>query len=205
MRLVMLLTIPSAIGLIILAEPIISLIYQHGRFTAEATRQTAAALRFYAIGLAGYAGVKVLAPAFYAINKRNLPMLVSLFSIAVNFGLNWFFTFSTRAGASRARAFHQSWSRSRISCCFTDDATAYGASRNRAMFATLAKLLVAGAVLAVVCFGAQWLFFRIAAGSAHLATSDRSVRHDRGRSGAHFSVRPICFASPKCDDVVSDS
>ena len=53
-RLVMLLTIPSAIGLIILAEPIIRLIYQHGRFTADATQQTAAALRFYAIGLVGY-------------------------------------------------------------------------------------------------------------------------------------------------------
>ncbi len=79
MRLVMLLTIPSAIGLVILAEPIIRLIYQHGRFTAGATTQTAAALRFYALGLAGYAGVKVLAPAFYAINKRNLPMVVSLF------------------------------------------------------------------------------------------------------------------------------
>ena len=92
-RLVMLLTIPSAIGLIILAQPIIGLIYQHGRFTADATLHTAEALRFYAIGLVGYSAVKVLAPAFYAIDKRNLPMLVSLASIGVNFGLNWYFTF----------------------------------------------------------------------------------------------------------------
>src|SRR5437016_4519154 len=61
MRLVMLLTIPSAVGLIILAEPIIGLIYQHGRFTSAATIQTAEALRFYAIGLVGYSAVKVLA------------------------------------------------------------------------------------------------------------------------------------------------
>src|SRR5436305_2385212 len=54
LRLVMLLTIPSAIGLAMLAEPIISVIYQHGRFTADATHQTAGALRFYAIGLVGY-------------------------------------------------------------------------------------------------------------------------------------------------------
>ena len=81
LRLVMLLTIPAAIGLIILAEPIISVIYEHGRFTAEATQQTAAALRFYAIGLAGYSADKVLAPAFYALDKRHLPMLVSLPSI----------------------------------------------------------------------------------------------------------------------------
>src|SRR6266403_1655273 len=92
-RLVMLLTIPSAIGLIILAEPIIAVIYEHGRFTPEATRQTAGALRFYAIGLAGYSAVKVLAPAFYALDRRYIPMLVTLSSIAINFSLNWFFTF----------------------------------------------------------------------------------------------------------------
>src|SRR5437660_4685912 len=51
MRLAFLLTIPSAIGLTMLASPIISVIYEHGRFTAEMTRQTASALQFYAIGL----------------------------------------------------------------------------------------------------------------------------------------------------------
>src|SRR5437660_1112600 len=98
MRLVMLLTIPSAIGLMILAEPIIGLIYQHVRFTSASTIQTAGALRFYAIGLVGYSAVKVLAPAFYALDKRHLPMLVSLLSIAVNFGLNWFFAFQLKIG-----------------------------------------------------------------------------------------------------------
>src|SRR5205085_4138569 len=72
MRLVMLLTIPSAIGLMILAEPIIALIYQHVRFTAEATVRTAEALRFSAIGLVGYSAAQALAPAFYALDKRNL-------------------------------------------------------------------------------------------------------------------------------------
>src|SRR5947207_2851686 len=92
LRLVTLLTIPAAVGLIVLAQPIIRLIYQHGRFTPEATRQTAAALRFYAIGLAGYSADKVLAPAFYALNKRFLPMFVTMTSIAINFSLNWFLT-----------------------------------------------------------------------------------------------------------------
>src|SRR5205807_2155001 len=96
--LVTLLTIPAAIGLIILAEPIISVIYEHGRFTSEATRQTAGALQFYAIGLAAYSAVKVLAPAFYALDKRYLPMMVSIFSIVINFGLNWFFMFKLGLG-----------------------------------------------------------------------------------------------------------
>src|SRR5436305_3500706 len=64
MRLAFLLTIPSAIGLAMLASPIISVIYQHGRFTPEMTRQTAGALEFYAIGLVSYAVLKVLTPAF---------------------------------------------------------------------------------------------------------------------------------------------
>ncbi len=160
LRLVMLLTIPSAIGLIILAEPIISLIYQHGRFTAEATRQTAAALQFYAIGLAGYAGVKVLAPAFYAINKKNLPMLVSLFSIGVNFGLNWFFRFRLGFG-------HRGLAISTSLVAITNFLLLYIMMRRyaehletRAMLLTLGKLAIAGAALAAVCFAAHWEFFR---------------------------------------------
>src|SRR6476646_6820877 len=98
LRLVTLLTIPAAIGLIVLAGPIISVIYEHGRFTSEATRQTAGALQFYAIGLAAYSAVKVLAPAFYALDKRYLPMMVSIFSIAINFVLNWFFMFRMSLG-----------------------------------------------------------------------------------------------------------
>src|SRR5204863_9818435 len=55
MRLAFLLTIPSAIGLAMLASPIVSVIYQHGRFTAEMTRQAAGALQFYALGRVSYA------------------------------------------------------------------------------------------------------------------------------------------------------
>jgi putative peptidoglycan lipid II flippase len=93
MRLAFLLTIPSAIGLAMLASPIISVIYQHGRFTAEMTRQTAGALQFYAVGLVSYAVLKVLTPAFYAIGKRNTPMVVSFLAISTNLFLNWLFTF----------------------------------------------------------------------------------------------------------------
>ena len=93
MRLAFLLTIPSAIGLAMLASPIISVIYQHGRFTAEMTRQTAGALQYYAIGLVAYAALKVLTPAFYAVGKRNTPMVVSFLAIGANLFLNWLFTF----------------------------------------------------------------------------------------------------------------
>ncbi|MGH9900431.1 MAG: murein biosynthesis integral membrane protein MurJ [Pyrinomonadaceae bacterium] len=82
--LVFLLTIPSACGLVVLGEPIVALIFQRGAFTAIDTRMVAAALNGYAAGLVGYAAIKVLSPAFYALDDARTPMLVSLFSIAVN-------------------------------------------------------------------------------------------------------------------------
>src|SRR5205823_6548797 len=77
MRLAFLMTIPASVGLIVLAEPIISVLYQHGRFGARETAESAAALRFYAIGLCGYAALKVLVNAFYALDRRKTPMVVS--------------------------------------------------------------------------------------------------------------------------------
>jgi len=158
-RLVLLLTIPAAIGLIILAEPIIQLIYQHGRFTHYATIQTAAALRFYAIGLAGYSAVKVLAPAFYALDKRNLPMFVSLASIAVNFSLNWFFTYQLHLG-------HRGLALSTSLVAITNFFFLYSMMRHYtrrletgAMLLTVGKLLLAGSVLAVICWLASNFFF----------------------------------------------
>jgi putative peptidoglycan lipid II flippase len=91
-RLALLLTIPCTVGLMMLAEPIISLLYQHGKFTAYEAAQSAAALRYYAIGLAGYAALKVLVNAFYALDRRKTPMMVSFLAVALNLLLNWVFT-----------------------------------------------------------------------------------------------------------------
>jgi putative peptidoglycan lipid II flippase len=90
-RLAFFLCVPAAVGLAVLAEPIISVIYQHGRFDALATAQTAWCLRAFAVGLAGYAAIKVLAPTFYALGDSRTPMLVALVSVVVNAGLDYVF------------------------------------------------------------------------------------------------------------------
>jgi putative peptidoglycan lipid II flippase len=155
MRLAFLLTVPSAIGLAMLASPIISVIYQHGRFTAEMTRQTAGALQFYAIGLVAYSALKVLTPAFYAIGKRNTPMLVSFLAIGTNLFLNWLFTFRLRWG-HRGLAFSTSivatinflllyalmWQQTR-------------GLESRRMFSALAKICLAAGLMALVCWAAN--------------------------------------------------
>jgi putative peptidoglycan lipid II flippase len=81
---VLLLTIPSSVGLAVLGPSMIGAVYQWGRFRATDTHQTANALACYAVGLAGYSAIKILAPAFYALNDARTPMLVSLVSILVN-------------------------------------------------------------------------------------------------------------------------
>ncbi len=137
-----------------MAEPIISLIYEHGRFTALSTLQTAGALRFYAGGLVGYAAIKVLAPAFYALDRRYLPMMVSFLSIGVNGALNYLFTFYLGWG-------HRGLALSTSLVALTNFVLLYvmmrryaGALETGTMLKTLAKLLVAGAGLAAVCWAA---------------------------------------------------
>jgi putative peptidoglycan lipid II flippase len=88
LRLAFFLTLPATVGLMVLAPEIIGLIYQHGRFSAWDTACTAAALRVYAIGLSGYAAIKVLVPCFYALDRPRVPLMVSSAGMAINLVMN---------------------------------------------------------------------------------------------------------------------
>jgi putative peptidoglycan lipid II flippase len=90
LRLTFFLTIPSAVGLIVLSEPIIALIFERGLFDADDTRQTAIALCLNAVGLTAYSAVRVLVPSFFALKETRTPMLVSLVSIVINYLVAWF-------------------------------------------------------------------------------------------------------------------
>jgi putative peptidoglycan lipid II flippase len=155
-RLAFLLTIPSAIGLAMFASPIISVIYQHGRFNAEMTRETAGALEFYAVGLVSYAVLKVLTPAFYAIGKRNTPMIISFFAIGANLFLNWLFTFRLGWG-HRGLAFSTSLV-STINFLLLYALMRRHARRleTRQLLIGLVKVCLAGGVLALVCWAANY-------------------------------------------------
>jgi putative peptidoglycan lipid II flippase len=88
LRMVAFLNVPSAVGLVVLSEPIIALIYQHGRFAPSDTAATAQALVCYAVGLYGYSAVKVFAPAFYALDEARVPVVGSVLGMASNVALN---------------------------------------------------------------------------------------------------------------------
>lgn len=88
LRLVLFLTLPCAVGLLLLSHEIISVIFEHGKFNAHDVQMTAAPLQAYAFGLIFYAAIKVLQPAFYTIGRRFIPMMVSIgviiFTASVN-------------------------------------------------------------------------------------------------------------------------
>ena len=82
------LNLPATIGLIVLAQPIVAMIFEHGNFTAADTTATAAALQFYALGLIGYSIVRIISPTFYAVGRSRVPVMVSAGSVIVNVALN---------------------------------------------------------------------------------------------------------------------
>jgi putative peptidoglycan lipid II flippase len=89
LKLVFLMTLPSAVGMAFLADEIIGIIYQHGRFSDHDTHMAALALRTYSWGLICYAGIKIVQPAFYAIDRRYIPLVISLVAVTVSAVANY--------------------------------------------------------------------------------------------------------------------
>ncbi len=87
LRISWLLALPAAVGLFVLAEPILRMLYQRGRFSASDTAAVAGALRAYALGIVFYAGVKATVPRFLARGDTRTPMLCSLGGILVTIAL----------------------------------------------------------------------------------------------------------------------
>ncbi|MBH49094.1 MAG: murein biosynthesis integral membrane protein MurJ [Halobacteriovorax sp.] len=76
--------VPAMVGLWILSEPVVNLVFQRGQFSGEDTVLTAQALRCYAIGLPAYGIYKIFAPVFFALDKPKVPIVISVASILLN-------------------------------------------------------------------------------------------------------------------------
>lgn len=75
-------------AIIVLAEPMVKIIFQHGRFTPEDTLATALALKAYAVGLLFFSLIKIMGPAFYTLNETKTPVIASIIAVIVNITLN---------------------------------------------------------------------------------------------------------------------
>ena len=88
LRLMLVVNVPATVGLIVLGAPIVQLIFERGSFTPEDTAATAAALLFYAPGLAGYSAVRIAVPCFYALGSSVVPTGISMAAVTLNIALN---------------------------------------------------------------------------------------------------------------------
>lgn len=86
--------LPASILLVLLAEPIIRMIFEHGKFGPDSTQRAALALIFLAPGLLAYSMVNILARAFFALGDTTTPMRISIFCLVTNLLLTLAFVFS---------------------------------------------------------------------------------------------------------------
>jgi len=83
-RLSFLISIPAAVGLFLLAEPIVRVLFQRGAFTPEMTAATAGALKFFAVGIPLVSADRNLVPSFYALRKPKIPVMTAAVAFVIN-------------------------------------------------------------------------------------------------------------------------
>jgi putative peptidoglycan lipid II flippase len=92
LRGILLLSIPSSVGLILLRKPIVALLYQGGKFSSESTDLVAWALLWYAAGLVGHCIVEIISRAFYALHDTKTPVFIGVGAMSLNLVLSILFS-----------------------------------------------------------------------------------------------------------------
>jgi putative peptidoglycan lipid II flippase len=155
LKLVFLMTLPSAVGMAFLADEIIGIIYQHGRYTDHDTHMAALALRTYSWGLICYAGIKIVQPAFYAIDRRYIPLVISLIAVTVSAVANYLTVYRWKLG-------HEYLALGTSLSAFVNfgllmlamRSVAHG-MRGRELSVNMVKLLISSVALAAVCWAGR--------------------------------------------------
>jgi putative peptidoglycan lipid II flippase len=153
MRIVAFITVPAMVGLVILREPIIRVLFQHGQFLADSTRLTARVLMYSALGLPALASVKLVVPAFYSTNDTRTPVIVAGISFLMNIILNlifldFLFKRFQNGGPALATAIASFFNFIALFIIFR---VRYGAMGTFDILRSFAKITVCAAIMGVAC------------------------------------------------------
>lgn len=159
LRLLWFVTIPAAVGLMVLAEPIVRLLFERGKFDTEATRHASFALIFLAPGLVAYSTVNVVARAFYAMQDTKTPMKIGVMAMVVNvflaFALMW--PFKKLGGAEGGLALANSLSSALNAFALLVALRGrLGAIDGRQLLESAGRVVSASAVMGVVSWLTWW-------------------------------------------------
>jgi putative peptidoglycan lipid II flippase len=153
-RVVSFITIPAAVGLILLRVPITKVLFQRGNFMSESTALTAHALLYYSLGLPAFAAIKLITPMYYSTHDTLTPTRVGVYSLGLHVALNvvLLFAFSrylwnaSPALASSLAAYFN------FALLFFIFRGRYGALGARGIVSSIAKMAICAAVMAGACF-----------------------------------------------------
>ena len=98
MRAIAFVAIPATVGLVLLSEPIVHVLFERGRFSPLDTEQTAAALVYYGLGLFFISAYRLIVSAFYSMQDTKTPARVAFVALGVNFVLSWILMQPLRQG-----------------------------------------------------------------------------------------------------------
>src|SRR2546421_1668548 len=163
-RIVAFITVPAALGLMILREPIIRVLFQHGQFVAASTRLTARALLYYAVGLPALASVKLIVPAFYSTRDTKTPVVIASISLIMNIVLNivflqFFFKRVQNGGPALATALATFFD---FFALFVIFRLRYGPLGTLDIFRSFSKISLCAAIMGVACwFGNYYTGFAL--------------------------------------------
>jgi putative peptidoglycan lipid II flippase len=93
LRAVVLLSLPASLGLILLRDPVVALLFQYGKFDAHSTDLVAWALLWYAAGLVGQSVVEILSRAFYSLHDTKTPVIIGTLAMTLNILFSLLFSY----------------------------------------------------------------------------------------------------------------
>jgi len=178
LRSVLFMSLPATVGLIVLVEPLVGAIYGRGAWTIANTTATAWALRFYAVGLVGFALREVLARAFFALHDTRTPVIVGVSGVFLNIGLSLMLIRLVQ-GADAAQGPFGGLALANALATSAESAALWlllrrtiGGSEDRAVLNMAGRAALAALAMGVVVYGATYLlsnysvFVILAAGAA---------------------------------------
>ena len=156
LRVASFITIPAAVGLILLRVPITQVLFQHGEFMARSTALTAHALLFYSMGLPAFAAIKLITPMYYSTQDTVTPTKVGAYSLALHVALNFILLFgfgrylwnASPALASSLAAYFN------FGALFVIFRGRYGRLGASAILNSLGKMALCALAMSAVCFAA---------------------------------------------------
>ena len=160
---VWLLALPSAVGLIVLARPVVELLFQGGKFLAVNTTATVPIVQAYMLGVLPYSLVKVLSPAFFTVDRPRIPMFASMASVAANLLFNGL-TYR-RLGAAGLALGTTVGALANLGVLWLWFGQVVGRASRPGRWHEIARLVLCNAVLAAVAAAAWWASSWLLAGS----------------------------------------